>query len=636
MRTHHFTLVVSLLCALLLAIGCGDNDYSIGTHPELQVSIQEDQVSFQDEDGEVSFGQALQLPISKTIVLRNTGNEDLIIEDVNWETNEDGAVIHNPYVTLTFTESPACTGGAVVTEAKSCRFMVLYTPPVGKALDDFTPSTIVVRSNAYSDKGNSATPEVRITFSMPQKIAAPQVNPPNYTFNNATISKPESHTFKIGNDTDIGTTSFSVLDIKLENSSAEFKLVNKPNLPALIYEPNSLDYDTVEFTVTYQPVDQGNDNNAVLVYTDVADTPIRVTLSSGFVSGSYEVTYDHVNEWDFTNVNTVATRSMQIQSMGPGPITIDEPWWEPDEMSESFTWAAFLVATSAGSTDTPITSWPRALTTGKSIRFEITYQPPSSGEPHNGVLAVPYENPDDGIIEVPVYAGNPKPDMQIAPPNGSVLVNTIAAEAATGERHVVIYNKGNGDLSIHGVSVQGSSQFVEPKVFTLVDPPAASPEAPLVVTAHSLQVFKVAWDGGEISDLEGENERFVVEYFDPYTGTVIEKFIGLVAFDQGDVTEIPVADPGTYETLTVGEAVSLNGVTSSTGPSSFDFGAKSHWWYLTGKPAGSQVYLNTEGTLTQSFTPDVAGEYTLELQVKSDDSGAFLVSEPVSFTLYAQ
>jgi hypothetical protein len=636
MRTLNQNFSLLLPCALLLAIGCGGSDYSIGSHPELQVSVQEDQTSFQDEDGEVSFGQALQLPISKTILLRNTGNEDLVIEDVNWEKNEDGAVIHNPYVTVQFTESPACTGGAIVGEAKSCRFMVLYTPPVGKALDDFTPSTIVVKSNAYSDKGDGPTPEVRITFSMPSKIAAPQVNPPNYTFNNATVSKPESHSFKIGNDSDIGTTSFSVLDIKLENSSAEFKLVNKPNLPALVYEPNALDYDTVDFTVTYQPVDQGNDNNAVLVYTDVAATPIRVTLSSGFVSGSYEVTFDHANEWDFSSVNTVSTRSLQIQSMGPGPITIDEPWWEPEEMSDSFTWAGFLVSTSADGADTPITSWPRALTTGKSIRFEVTYAPPTGGEPYNGILAIPYENPDDGVVEIPVYAGNPKPDIQIAPPNGSVLVNTIVAEAATGERHVVIYNKGNGDLSIDSLSVQGSSQFVEPKVFTLVEPPAASPEAPLVIPAHGLQVVKVAWDGSQVSDLEGENERFVIEYFDPYTSGVIEKFIGLVAFDQGESAEIPIADPGTYETLTAGEPVTLNGVGSSAGPSGFSFGGKSHWWYLTGKPATSAVYLNTEGTLTQVFTPDVAGEYTLELQVKSDDSGAFLVSEPVSFTLFAQ
>lgn len=632
MRTPNLNLSILLPCALLMSIGCGGNDYSIGYHPELQVSVQEDQTSFQDEDGEVSFGQALQLPISKTILLRNTGNEDLVIEDVNWEKNEDGAVIHNSYVSLQFTESPACTGGAVVGEAKSCRFMVLYTPPVGKALDDFAPSTIVVKSNAYSDKGDGPTPEVRLTFSMPTKIAAPQVNPPNYTFNNATVSKPESHTFKIGNDSDIGTTSFSVLDIKLENSSAEFKLINKPNLPALIYEPSALDYDTVEFTVTYQPVDAGNDNNAVLVYTDVADTPIRVTLKSGFVSGSHEVTFDHANEWDFSNVNTVSTRSLQIQSMGPGPITIDEPWWDPEEMSDSFTWAGFLVSTSAGGSDTPITSWPRALTTGKSIRFEVTYAPPTGVEPHNGVLAIPYENPDDGIVEIPVYAGNPKPDIQIAPPNGSVLVNTIVAEAATGERHVVIYNKGNGDLNIESVSVQGSSQFVEAKVFTVVDPPAM----PLVIAAHGLEIFTVAWDGAMVSDLEGENERFVIEYFDPYTSAVIEKFIGLVAFDQGENPEVPIADAGTYETLTVGEPVTLNGVGSSAGPSGFGFKGNSHWWYLTGKPATSTVYLNLEGTFTQVFTPDVAGEYTLELQVKSDDSGDFLVSEPVSFTLYAQ
>ena len=131
MRILRLPLSLTVATLLLASVGCGGDDFSIGHHPELQVSVQEDELSFQDEDGEVSFGQALQLPISKTISLRNTGNADLTLSEVSWEKDDQGALIHNPYVSLSFTESPSCSDGAVIAEKASCRFMVLYSPPVG-------------------------------------------------------------------------------------------------------------------------------------------------------------------------------------------------------------------------------------------------------------------------------------------------------------------------------------------------------------------------------------------------------------------------------------------------------------------------------------------------------------------------
>jgi hypothetical protein len=630
MRSLRLALLLSASAALLVFAACGDQDYAIGSHPEILISIEEDEVEFRDA-GEVSFGHALQIPISKTVMLRNTGNEDLLIHDVGWEVNENDAQIYNPFVKLLFTESPACQEGAVIVAKASCRFRVLYTPPVGKALDDFTPSTVVIKSNAFADDGSAETPEVYITFSMPDKIPGPQVNPPNYTFKNAKISKPESHTFTIGSDPDTATTGYWVESIVMETVSAEFQLVNLPNLPAEVLEPNAPDYQTSQFTVTYQPVDQGNDSNAVLVYTDVDAQPMRIALSTGFVSGSYELTYDHVNDWDFTNVNTVQTRALQVQSMGPGPITIDEPHWEPEAMSESFIWTAFSVSPDPEEADKPIDTWPRALTIQKSIRFDLTYSPPAGGEPHNGFLSIPYSAPENGIIEAPVLAGSPKPDIQMSPPNGSVLVSTVVAEAGTGERTVVIYNKGNGDLDIEKVEVQGSSQFLEAKVFSLVD----GPVTPLIIPAHGMAIYTVGWDASAIEDLSGETEYFVAQYMDPYLEVLTDKVMGLSAFDLSDDPELPVANPGTYPDLIVGQNMSLNGVLSSPGPAGFNFGNKSYWWYLTSKPAGSSAYLNDETSVTHKFMADVAGEYKVQLQVQSTDQPAFLVSEPVEFTLTA-
>jgi hypothetical protein len=74
---------------------------------------------------------------------------------------------------------------------------------------------------------------------------------------------------------------------------------------------------------------------------------------------------------------------------------------------------------------------------------------------------------------------------------------------------------------------------------------------------------------------------------------------------------IPVADAGPDQAGQVGDMVTLDGSASFDR----DQDALSFSWSLTSRPAGSTATLSSAGTVTPSFTIDVAGDYEVELVV---------------------
>ncbi len=89
----------------------------------------------------------------------------------------------------------------------------------------------------------------------------------------------------------------------------------------------------------------------------------------------------------------------------------------------------------------------------------------------------------------------------------------------------------------------------------------------------------------------------------------------------------PIANAGADQGVTVFTLVSLDG-TASGDP---DGDPISYQWQLTGKPTGSLVTLAAADTANASFTPDLAGSYTLSLTV---NDGA-LTSPPATVTVSA-
>lgn len=74
----------------------------------------------------------------------------------------------------------------------------------------------------------------------------------------------------------------------------------------------------------------------------------------------------------------------------------------------------------------------------------------------------------------------------------------------------------------------------------------------------------------------------------------------------------PLADAGGDQQAVVGRLVTLDGSRSA----SIDGAALTYAWTFEQRPAGSAAALQNAGTPTASFTPDVAGDYRIKLNVK--------------------
>ncbi|TNF25292.1 MAG: choice-of-anchor D domain-containing protein [Deltaproteobacteria bacterium] len=631
-RRLNLAAAMGLLGALAMA-GCGGN-YTVSSFPRMQVEVAgaDEPIS---ESGETAFNQAIQIKSLKKVSIYNVGEKDLTISGIDWATDAAGLQIKNKYVDIEW-------GGVIGADSfpyvvswgnagfAGLEFNVAFTPPLGFALDDFSDSVLVIKSDSRSEDGHEAIKEVRITFKMQTDNPVPRVTPLSYKFTNATIARPERQDIHVYNDSDQGTAPFNVTAIYLETASDEFKLLNLPSMPAQVLEPQNGGYQDLVFTVEYAPKDQILDTNAVIIETDATGFgTLRVALSSGFSSGGYSLSYSSPNEFDFTNATQKETRSVVVYSEGPAPLTIKTPRIEPIEARDDFTLTAWIPATSASDQDQQVTSWPRALAAGKSMRFDIEFSPANDGsDTANGQLVIPYESPDPDTLYIDLFSGDPKSKISLAPSSGNVSVTGSSTAGTTGTRKVVIYNDGNGPLQLKDIEVKGNFDLPA-EVYSLKNAFSETSVAP-----GGLYIVDLTYDLDGVPDVDTTvSEIFTVTYYNDFTLGNEEKTLGLIAADAHSLAN-PTADPGTaasYAGAVVGDPLTLDGTASTPGGGVFVSG--SHIWYLTAKPAGSLAKLNTQGTMTPTFVPDVAGDYTVELVVFSQSSDVYLYSAPATVTI---
>lgn len=638
-------LLLASVAPIALLTACG-GDLSINEFPRIEVSVGGE--SLDDTGGSIAFDAAvLQNVEDKVVRIVNPGNEDLLVTDIAWKKDPDtGLTLRNPYISMVLPDGQTFPISVPAEDSFGFQFTIRYEPPIGKPLDVFDSSFLVISSNARKAGDTADVGDVEVEFRMEQDFADPIAIPDKYIFQNATTSKPETQSFIITNNPDTATAPFTILDIVLETPSDEFTLSNLPNSGTVVVEPNSPEVDKkeVSFDVTYAPVDEGSDTNRILVTTDVGKT-LEIELGSNLIQGNFSLNYSCALQFDFSTLSQCnpeescgCSRRVIVISEGPGPITIDEPRIEPVEARQVFEWKAFKPQTSPETPQEEVTdNFPRALLSG-SLEFELIYSPDDFANAPNGEFIIPIATPNNQEVTIPVFAGDPKPILELAPKNKLLSVGADVAGGETGTRHAVIYNHGNGDLIIKDVVVQDSFGGT-PDVFSVGNAPAPDTAIP----PGSLFVLDVDWDvaGLKAGDTE-VSEGLIITYIDGLTGEATDTTVGLSLADRAD-SVLPTANPGTaadYAGAVVGEPVSLNGSGSDAG--SYSFGDPNNcncfYWYLVDKPDGSQARLNAESGQTTEFTPDAPGDYTVEMVVyasgtNADGESVFVFSDAATVTI---
>jgi hypothetical protein len=627
---------IGLVAATVAA--CGDN-FGTGTFTQMEVIVEN--TAFQEETGSVFIPPAVQQPVFKVVKVVNTGTSPLKVTKVDWAVGADGAQLKNPHVDIDWQSTVAGDSFPWTVDPDNINalaFSVKYTPPTMGAATSLEDSVLEIHSNARTTDGRGLKPIVRITFSLRSNAAFPRVTPTNYRFTNATVARPESQDFRIYND-DGATTSFRVLSVRLETPSEAFRLSNVPSGATEIPAPADAapGQDGVVFTCTYTPTGSGNDQNAILIETDVSsNATLRVPLTTGSNPGSYSLSFDNAGDeskqaFDFTSESTTTSHNVQVTSEGPGPITIKQPRIEPEAARRNFSVKVFAPATQAGQADTEVTAFPRGVNVGRALRVEITFTPTSGGgESANGELIIPYENPNPGEFTIPLFSGNPKGRIVLAPVIGNLSASGSIVNKDKGTRQAVIYNEGNGNLEIRSIAVVSNLAVQPPQPAKAWSLGAGAPTSG-DIAPNGLLVVPLAYDLSGITSPSGmATDLLKVTYFDDFTGEETEAILGLVAADANE-NALPTANPGdasAYASARAGTAVTLSGAASSPGGGTF--GPDSFVWFLAGKPAGSRARLNAATAGAATFLPDVAGAYEVVLIVFSEKDATFLFSAPAT------
>lgn len=138
----------------------------------------------------------------------------------------------------------------------------------------------------------------------------------------------------------------------------------------------------------------------------------------------------------------------------------------------------------------------------------------------------------------------------------------------------------------------------------LVSSPAGSAAA-LVDATTSTPSFTPDFDGTYVAELkvsDGEQESPASQ----------------VTITATTANSVPVANAGPDQSVYVGSTVTLDG----SGSSDADGDPLTYTWTLQSGPAGSSAELVDAGTVAPSFTPDVAGDYVVNLTVSDGESSS--------------
>jgi hypothetical protein len=272
-------------------------------------------------------------------------------------------------------------------------------------------------------------------------VLAPDINlnPATLTFGSVLIGDSSARNAVIQN---LGTAALVVNAIAPAGGTTEFSFT-APGTPFSIPAGGN---QTV--TVTYQPLDAGTDNGALVISSnDPNEQTVSVTLSGtgnavpspNIVINPATLTFGSVLIGDSSAQDTV------IQNLGTAALVVN-------------------AISPAGGTSTEFSftapGTPFSIPAGGNQTVTVTYQPLDAGT-DNGTLVISSDDPDEPTVSVTLSANGdavPTPDIDIS---SSTLGFTAVMVGKESLQTLIVQNLGTADVTINAMDrcPETSSEF---------------------------------------------------------------------------------------------------------------------------------------------------------------------------------
>jgi len=348
-------------------------------------------------------GQSQKLSLK----IRNTGaGDDLKIHDV---------YVRDLGVPYTFSEP----GSTVVPEGEETSIDVTYTATAVAPL----PSVLVIESNAATE------PDLEIPLTVAEGVGGLTIYPNPVDFGKVLGGESKLVHLTI-NNSDSTTVSLTNAFF-LPESSEDFDTLDPPDFP-LVLDPNT----NGVIDLTYTPVGGGPDDGilALAFNKNGAQSLSEIPLYGTEVGPEINISPPKI-ELGFVAMGSEVSQTVEVHNMGEHDLKIKKvyaaPLTNPDVSIPDAPTGTVVVASAAKTTVT---------VKFKPQQFFATTMDPI------GDVVIESNDPDETIVNVPVYANIDAPFIKLDPP-GTVDFG-IVAQSWTIERKLQIDNVGHSPLTV--------------------------------------------------------------------------------------------------------------------------------------------------------------------------------------------
>lgn len=587
-------MALGLAAVLVWGAACGDDGLSKRDEGEMIVRANGNSdalfVSF------ASVGRGFRTDSSPDIEVANGGTAAVTITAVDMITDSTGYITPKTSIpTAPFTIEPDGVLNVkfqlAVPASTSADPIDCPEPPSdlpnGIPADQYC-GEVTFRTNAR--QGSQATTVYLLTN---QQGGTLEINPTVIEFNNPQPGQSQVQRVTLRNASD--QEELSISNIYMTNVPTGFeRQFNLCGDVSFITAAPLGKSEEVECEITFTPDQTDEFQGQIIVESDDANNPMKViSVRVGAGTGAQiEVTPDAL---DFPN--GADTQNVNVVNNGIAALLINDVRLSPSQASASYT--VGLVVDGACTDNVP-----RNTTIGGRGGTEILcVQFAPNGGPTTAKVEILSNatNVPNGLAEISLSAGQVEPAARLEPAN--MIFDAEQGESVS--REFAILNEGQAALEITGFELQGS---LDPEELSISPDPAGVSVAPGELTSFTLTYSRraddVGLDQGAIIFLSNNPVDLT---FNVRNNIQAEAIAPVAVITQNPESPVPA-----------GTAVTLDGSTSSSETGEVQF----YTWTLLQRPANSEAELPTVGGDASSitFTPDVAGNYRVQLVVTSDQN----------------